>query len=492
MNALSLKMKALSTLATFCAKLKSPGKFIRFLESVLNAIPTPVFIKTDPSTYLYVNTAFTEFVHKSKEEVFNRPYTEVKAVELENQVLCTGESVMYMNEYTSYQGQKKVILVKLSRCTNTQGQYVLVGVLTDITEFEEQRKKLGIHEETLAALMETSSDLICILDNSLHFTYCNNRSITMLGINPKNMLDASIYDIMTPAAARSFESRVYSSVSAKKTNERIEANCMHADGSPRILDFSVSLSYSKDNFVRVYAIGRDITEKRKLFNQLMQKERILESLSVKLSRVLNSTDYEADIHDLLHGLCGTLSVSHGFIFQNYFDEPHVRCNCLYEWCEEPSLAYKDRPEFQGLAISDVPNVLSGLQKGYCFVGKKDDIPPQLRSILNSFVTSFILIPIFVQSSFWGFIGFEDNYTLKDWTSDEIHALRISATSIGASLYLRSILQKTMDDKKLYEEAIQILNHRAHCRTMLAKEQNKQLLEEINDDQQPRPDKSVSG
>ena len=145
-----------------------------------------------------------------------------------------------------------------------------------------------------------------------------------------------------------------------------------------------------------------------------------------------------------------------------------------------------------MAISDVPNVLSGLQKGYCFVGKKDDIPPQLRSILNSFVTSFILIPIFVQSSFWGFIGFEDNYTLKDWTSDEIHALRISATSIGASLYLRSILQKTMDDKKLYEEAIQILNHRAHCRTMLAKEQNKQLLEEINDDQQPRPDKSVSG
>ena len=153
----------------------------------------------------------------------------------------------------------------------------------------------------------------------------------MLGINPKNMLDASIYDIMTPAAARSFESRVYSSVSAKKTSERIEANCMHADGSPRILDFSVSLSYSKDNFVRVYAIGRDITEKRKLFNQLMQKERILESLSVKLSRVLNSTDYEADIHDLLHGLCGTLSVSHGFIFQNYFDEPHVRCAVFAAW-----------------------------------------------------------------------------------------------------------------------------------------------------------------
>jgi PAS domain-containing protein len=124
MNALSLKMKALSTLATFCAKLKSPGKFIRFLESVLNAIPTPVFIKTDPSTYLYVNTAFTEFVHKSKEEVFNRPYTEVKAVELENRVLCTGESVMYMNEYTSYQGRN---MSRVHRITNGSGLQIISG-----------------------------------------------------------------------------------------------------------------------------------------------------------------------------------------------------------------------------------------------------------------------------------------------------------------------------------------------------------------------------
>jgi PAS domain S-box-containing protein len=74
-----------------------------------------------------------------------------------------------------------------------------------------------------------------------------------------------------------------------------------------------------------------------------------------------------------------------------------------------------------------------------------DLPPMERPALESHgVVSLSEFPVFVGGEWWGVIGFDDCEGVREWSSDELSALRASATVLGAAVQRRRLDEVVMD------------------------------------------------
>src|SRR5207249_3131557 len=68
-------------------------------------------------------------------------------------------------------------------------------------------------------------------------------------------------------------------------------------------------------------------------------------------------------------------------------------------------------------------------------GNVRDFPEPERAVLSDIerIVSIAVVPIFVDETWWGFLGFDDCISERDWSSGELDALRAAAAVLGAAI-----------------------------------------------------------
>jgi len=106
------------------------------------------------------------------------------------------------------------------------------------------------------------------------------------------------------------------------------------------------------------------------------------------------------------------------------------------------------------------------------------------------IKSILVIPIFVEEKWWGFIGLDECKTKRQWSEVEVYALRLVANNIGAAFYRKKVelqllslnadLERRVKDrtKKLEIEVAE----RKHTEILLreSEEKYRQIFENAND------------
>jgi PAS domain S-box-containing protein len=128
-----------------------------FLDSVINAIPTPVFVKDFLHNWILLNDAFCSFIGFRREELlgksdydfFSREEADIFWYN-DNKVLIDGEEVVNEESFTDSRNFTKTILTRKRLYIDDAGDKYIVGVITDITrnkEFENELIKAKEHAE---------------------------------------------------------------------------------------------------------------------------------------------------------------------------------------------------------------------------------------------------------------------------------------------------------------------------------------------------------
>jgi diguanylate cyclase (GGDEF)-like protein/PAS domain S-box-containing protein len=132
-----------------------------FLDTVINTIADPIFVKNEKYEFVTVNHAFCQFIGYPLENIekasdFNLfPIHEAEVFRsCDNFVLCTKEPSENEEEFTDAQGQLHFIATKRSLHQDSAGNVFLVGVIRDITT----RKKLEEELKKTAAELVRSND----------------------------------------------------------------------------------------------------------------------------------------------------------------------------------------------------------------------------------------------------------------------------------------------------------------------------------------------
>jgi two-component system NtrC family sensor kinase len=149
------------------------------------------------------------------------------------------------------------------------------GTLVDITQRREMERRLHQEQEFARRLVESFPDMIVVLDSEGRYTYISARMKDQLGYEPEEILGKSLGE-RTHVDDRHILLNLHREMmQGKRTYGTVEYRTLHRDGSWRTVRASASpLCDASGHIIGVIASARDMTDLKKLEQQVSQSERL--------------------------------------------------------------------------------------------------------------------------------------------------------------------------------------------------------------------------
>ncbi len=184
-----------------------------------------------------------------------------------------------------------------------------------------------------------------------------------------------------------------------------------------------------DGHLRVFGIYRDITEKVKASEKMQNRLAFIENLG-RLSSELINTDIK-NIDTLIEQALQMVAQSH-FAERAYLaivNEDESAIEISHEWVDDPRYSYiHNQPRIQ---VSEVNEYLDSLKSGVTYnLSRHEAGKVKGTSGLEFFfdllnIESLVNIPLFIDHTFWGYIGFDTYSRAIKWDKQSVDSLRLT-------------------------------------------------------------------
>ena len=230
----------------------------------------------------------------------------------------------------------------------------------------------------------------------------------------------------------------------------------------------------KDNLARLCAtVGRGIAEAReheKAEEELRRRDEILDAVRFAAERLLvQAAGWEESVESVLRRFGEAASVSRVYLFENYTGEDGALWNLeRHKWVApgvppgrtgyrdgEPVKRFPYRDDGSGL-WTDFGRWEEVLGRGEPLYGNTRDFPEGERDFLAGRlgILSMVLVPIFVEGRWWGFIGFDECEEEREWSAAEMGALGAAAGTLGSAIRRRQVEEQLRVSEERYRAVIE--------------------------------------
>ena len=178
-------------------------------------------------------------------------------------------------------------------------------------------------------------------------------------------------------------------------------------------------------------------DRKRIENELKLKDNILQAVNYAAEVFLAQSNWESWIVEVLARLGQASQSDRVYVFRNIKNSNNVFSTTLHAEWAVPGIQniseYSD--EFNSEKANAGFNRWGKLfNDGQIIQGNLKDLPPTVQQFLvKTGVKSLIAVPIFIDHTWWGFIGFDNCRQEKEWTVDEIDALKTAAKIFGAAI-----------------------------------------------------------
>jgi two-component system cell cycle sensor histidine kinase/response regulator CckA len=181
--------------------------------------------------------------------------------------------------------------------------------------------------------------------------------------------------------------------------------------------------------------------------EVQRRDAILEATAYAAERFLGSPDWESCVRDVLQALGRAADVSRVYVYEAVPDrDQRLLINQRYEWVAPGVRSMQGNPLVHH---ADLPALGLGrwqelLSQGLTIRGRVAGLPESEQPPLRAQdIESLILVPVFVQGRWWGFIGFDECRHERDWMPQEEGALRSAAQILAEAIQRKSSEEQTL-------------------------------------------------
>jgi len=285
-------------------------------------------------------------------------------------------------------------------------------------------KTFGITVQNVSGYVFTSVTIPILVTDHKNIIIIENGSATeCLGGSSigKNISDYILIDGKAP------ESCFFENGFSGKT-----VSIVTSDGI-RLCDMVLTIEHDKynDAICKVAAL-RDITES-------VYKDSLLETVN-KVSNILLDPDinnFQNDLFLAMGVLAGAVDVDRVYVWRNHFiDDVHCTTQ-VYEW-SETAAPQQGNDLTVDIPYDEVaPNWERVLSQGLCINGVVTEMAlPEREHLMLQGIISILIVPVFLNEQFWGFVGFDDNRNDRVFTENEELIIR-SASSMMVNSMIRN-------------------------------------------------------
>jgi len=252
-------------------------------QTLFNLMPDPVVIIDSKGKFLEVNDRVEETTGFEKEELLGKNFLGTKIVTEKSKAILVKNLAKrmlgmpmtpYEVEVLTKDGRKLPFEINATKI-EYDGKPADLVILRDII----QRKKA---EELYRSVVELSPDSIITVDMKGVLTSCNNATTSMLGYSEDEMIGKHFSKIGV-VQARDLPKflKLFISVLKGKVTKSLELTFNCKDGTLLLAEVHVSLLKEGGRVIGLQAISRDITERKKMEEELRQYSEHLEELVQK-------------------------------------------------------------------------------------------------------------------------------------------------------------------------------------------------------------------
>jgi len=257
---------------------KNEARFTELFETLQEGI----YIVTPDDRILDANPALVRMLgYDSKEELLTRTLADVLPDKAHRRLLrqeVDSQPMLQGREITLYRkdGSPIVCLNTAAVVRDTSGQVLRYhGALMDITERREMERRLYQQQEFARRLVDSFPDLILVLDAAGHYTFTSPRVKDVLGYDPEEYDSQELGERTHVEDRPALQALFAEIVGGRQSFASLELRVRHKQGEWRRIRCHFSpLSDETGRIDGVIISGRDVTELKRLEEQLIQAEKL--------------------------------------------------------------------------------------------------------------------------------------------------------------------------------------------------------------------------
>jgi len=310
----------------------------------------------------------------------------------------------------------------------------VVGITIDISQKKKTELELQSHRIVMESILNYSPSLICMKNIQQKFTYANCNLLQTIGLRLNEFVGKTNREVFGDELAVTLDYIDRQVIaSGRPVQTELEANLR---GETRFyLATKFPIFDEHGNVQSVGGITTDITELKEAESQVIQNQSYLNCL-ISIQQKLLMDDDRRSYPYILKQLGETVKASRVYIFANHRSpEGLLLTSQIYEWCAPGIEPQIDSPELQNINLEVFfPRWIKQFLQGQEIAGRVADFPESERQILEpQGILSILVLPLFVNHQFWGFIGFDNCLSETPWSESALGLLRSAASAISFHL-----------------------------------------------------------
>ena len=425
------------------------GKTTELLRTVVEASPIPFIIsRLEDGKVIFVNEPLAELVGLTVEELVGQMTPDFYADPNDRKevVRRIREDGYLRNHEVRIRKADGEVFWMIFNITTTEifGEKAIIGGLYDINKRRKAEEALRESEECFRQLTENIHEVFWMTDlDKSQMLYVNpkyeeiwGRDCQSLYRKPDSWLDhvhaedrAGVKSALPKQAKGQYDE---------------EYRIVRPDGTIRwIRDTAFPIKDAEGKVHRLCGVTEDITERKLAEEAIATRLRYEKGLAGCSQALLEKGDTGESIDNALKHLLKAADVGRAYIFENFEDKTLGLCmRQTYEVCAPGVKSEIDNPLLQHAPYDyGFEEGRKALENGEHYGGITHDMPTALREVLQDQGTlSVILLPIWVDGKWFGFIGFDDVENERIWGEEEIRLLRTAAEMIGGYLARRKAVE----------------------------------------------------
>jgi len=426
------------------------------IEAILGFTTDIIIVKDRFFRFILINEAARLFFGLSDKNIEGKTSEEVlgwteeqqrKFFVLDKHVMDSGTPLTVEETVLDSTGVKKTF--DTSRIPILQDNDVLGVILIakDVTEqkttemqlsearevessYFESQESARITEQRFRAMIDASPMACCVTDNDYNVIDCNQVTIDLFELKSKQEYCDNFTKLSPkyqPDGTLS-ETKMFEVLKVVFSTGKCTFDWMHCtlDGKPIPCEVTLKHVILDEKPVTIGYI-RDLREQSKMMQDINYRDNLLQAVNQSANLLLNShfESFNNSFFQAMGVISASVEVDRMFVWKNHVVDGELYCTQLHEWSE--NVNPQQGNEFTvDIAYSDVmPNEwLESLSSGNCINGIVREMPPELQAQLSpQGILSLLIVPIFMDDKFWGFIGFDDCHRERIFTGEEEAILR---------------------------------------------------------------------
>jgi PAS domain S-box-containing protein len=337
----------------------------------------------------------------------------------------------------------------------------VVAQASDRAQVERQKAEESLREseDRYRDLVENSQDLICTHDMEGRILTINPAAARLLGYDLKELIGNNVRDYLVPETRGLFADYLRQ---MKQQGAASGLMLMQTkSGEQRIWEYNNTVRAEGMAEPIARGMARDITESKRAEQEARRSDAILNAIAFSAERLLKGTNIESSIADVLERVGTATRSSRIYIFEREAPrdgDDEVYVSQRHEWVADGVTAQINNPELANFPLGKMGfgRWIDQFSHDKPIHGHVDEMSEGEQAVLSSQdILSIAVMPIFVNQTWWGFIGVDECRRRRRWSAAELEALRVAAGALGAAIQ-RQKAERDLQTQRDFAQ--QILNN----------------------------------